>query len=275
MINIYIDDSGISNLKEEDQPVFLFSAVLIDNMKISSCEKIVTLISKEMEINLQQKLMKCMLNGSYDETTAKKIVQMIYKKLAGENLEIHCSKLIRGDDEYMIFQRDERVNYVKDTLEIISKNDIPIITVYCTKNKYKSRYEHMDIKERQSKAEQEVIDILLSQISQYLKSNQQEGCIIVDKGNNNIKKFLIPKIKSNMPSNINSEILEKDSCESPLIQIADACAYTNYMYHSSVYKKIKNIRDKYKEESSKLYPIIQNNNIAIDIADIEVKVEKI
>lgn len=267
MVNIYIDDSGTSNLLQKDQPVFLFSAVLIDNGIASKVTSLIDLISKEMDSNLNQILTKAIASDEYDSNRVKDITGLIQKKLTGGKLEIHCSKLVRGDDVYMIFERVDRIKYVEDTLKVIDKNDIQIITAYCTKSDYENKYDKITAKERQQKANEDVVKILLENISAYLEREDKEACVIVDKGNDTLKKVLIPKIKSGEISKISTEVLEKDSGESCLIQLADACAYTSYLYYSSQYKQRNKLKDKNGTLGQDLYSIISKSAISIDIAE--------
>lgn len=272
MVNIYIDDSGTSNLLQQDQPVFLFSAVLIDNGITSKVANFVDLVSREMDKNLNQILTKSIASGEYDENRVTDITRLIQKKLTGGKLEIHCSKLVRGDDVYMIFERAERIKYVEDTLKVVNADDIQIITVYCTKSDYENKYDKMSPKERQNKANEDIVKILLDNISDYLERENKEACVIVDKGNDTFKKVLIPKIRSGSINKISTEVLEKDSGESFLIQLADACAYTSYLNYSSQYKKRKGLEDKNGTLGQDLYSIISESTISIDIAE-EVVIE--
>ena len=106
-------------------------------------------------------------------------------------------------------------------------------------------------------------------VNKYLEEKKEQGFIIIDKGNNLVRKLLLPKMKKETYDNLSSEILEKDSNESLIIQLADTCAYTNNMKLTSDYKSKQGIKDKKKSASEKFSSITKENTILVNVVNNE------
>ena len=192
---------------------------------------------------------------------------MMLSKIMGEKFEFHCAELYRGDDAYMLLDKTKREEYIETMLKNVASDDISVITVYIDKAEYKDKYK--DVQDIQKKSEIDIVNRLIDEINKYLSEKKEQGFIIIDQGNKLVRKLLLPKMKKETYDNLSSEILEKDSNESLIIQLADTCAYTNNMKLTSDYKSKQGIRDKKKAASEKFSSITKENTILVNVVNNE------
>lgn len=203
----------------------------------------------------------------YEASKKEKIKKMILSKIMGEKFEFHCAELYRGDDAYMLLDKTKREEYIETMLKNVASDDISVITVYIDKAEYKDKYK--DVQDIQKKSEIDIVNRLIDEINKYLSEKKEQGFIIIDQGNKLVRKLLLPKMKKETYDNLSSEILEKDSNESLIIQLADTCAYTNNMKLTSDYKSKQGIRDKKKAASEKFSSITKENTILVNVVNNE------
>ena len=275
MINFYIDDSGTNNLNDSAQPITLFSAVCINNSNLHMTEGSIQALLTSIQSDLNGVLTEMLTVKKYEDSLQEtKVRTMLLNKLIGTKFEFHCAELNRGDDAYMLFDKAKRYEYIEDMLKIVNNNNIDIITVYIDKDEYKKQHKQMNAPDIQKKSERDLIDTLIKELNKYLENKNEQGCIIIDKGNAVVKKLLIPTMKTETYQNLSSEVLEKDSYDSLTIQLADTCAYTSNMKLVSDYKTRAKIRNKKEEISNKLFDIFKNNCNLINVSDKLQEVEK-
>lgn len=264
MINIYIDDSGTSNLKDSAQPFFLFSAVLIKNKEFNKINIQTESLVNKLKMDINNIIAKSLSSQKYELGKQEKISNMITEKVLGKKFELHCAQLLRGDDSYMILQKEDRYKYIEDALKIIQTNNIDVITVYCEKFKYLQLHNDKTENENQDIVKTEISRALIEAIGTYLKENNEQGCIIIDEGNDTIKKIFIPMVHQLSLDNISSEVLEKESFCNYLIQLADVCAYiTNYNFTNKS-------KEKKKDLANRFYQYINNNNKLLNISSNDI-----
>lgn len=269
MITIYVDDSGSKSLNDSvNQPIFLFSAICIPNDKFPNIESDIRDILSKMNLEIRTTLIDIFNKADKGRDKSKKLAEFFLNKSLDKSLEIHCSEIIRGDDVYMLLDYQDREKYIIETLKIIKKYDIKVITVYCDKEKYKEKFKIDSLNELENKKDFEISDCLIQAVSAHLGEQNEQGCIVIDAGNQTINKTLIPNFKSGKISvdkdNIGKEIMQVQSHDSNFVQIADVCAYINNM-KLTAQKKIESTSKKKINRANKLYEILDENNIQIDI----------
>lgn len=276
MINIYIDDSGTKNLNEVEQPVFLFSAVCIKNSDFSKVNSEVSSLLSSIKFKIDSILLESIDVQKYTPEIAHKVTQMIVDRIIGDKFEIHCAQMLRGDEAFMILDKNDRNSYIENALQIIKNNNIRILTVACSKQKYKDLNPGVNnINILQEKACNEVVNEMIRQINNYLVLENEQGCIIVDKGNDTIKKVFIPAIKNIALDRLSPEVLEKESHESLPIQLADVCAYISNIKCISDIKYQLGIKYKKKNIANNFYNIISENIIIYDISNNILEVDAV
>lgn len=267
MITIYVDDSGTSNLNDPTQPITLFSAVCVNNKNLHSVENSIRGLLSSMEADFNSILSDMITEKKYEPSKKEKVKKMILSKIMGEKFEFHCAELYRGDDAYMLLDKAKREEYIETMLKNVVLGDISVIIVYIDKAEYKDKYK--DVQDMQQESEIAIVNKLIDEINKYLEEKKEQGFIIIDQGNKLVKKLLLPKMKETTYENLSSEILEKDSNESLIIQLADTCAYTNNMKLTSDYKIRHNIKDKRKAASEKFSNITKENIILVNVVNDE------
>lgn len=267
MINIFIDDSGTRNLKEVDQPIFLFSAICIKNSDTNRINSEISNLLMCIRTKLNNILLESISSQKYSKEKTEKVANMIADKVIGGKLELHCAEMLRGDEVYMFFDKEDRKTYIKNALQIIKGNNIKVITVYCGKEEYISKNSAVDINALQEQANKEVVEIMIDEINKYLIEENDQCCIIVDKGNNTIRELFIPEVRKVCLDRVSTEVLEKESHESLPIQLADICAYTSNLKFTAELKEKQNQKNKNKNIANDFYNIIDSNNIRRDISE--------
>lgn len=267
MITIYVDDSGTSNLNDTTQPITLFSAVCVNNKNLHSVEHSIRGLLSSMEADFNSILSDMITEEKYDPSKKEKVKKMILSKIMGEKFEFHCAELYRGDEAYMLLDKSKREEYIETMLKNVVLGDISVITVYIDKAEYKDKYK--DVQDMQKESEIAIVNKLIDEINKYLEEKKEQGFIIIDQGNKLVRELLLPKMKEETYENLSSEILEKDSSESLIIQLADTCAYTNNMKLTSDYKIRYNIKDKRKAASEKFSNITKENTILVNVVNDE------
>lgn len=275
MINIYIDDSGTKNLKEVEQPVFLFSAVCIKNSDFSKVNSEVSSLLSSIKRKIDSILLESIDTKKYTPEKAHKVTKMIIDRIIGDKFELHCAEMLRGDGAYMILDKNDRESYIENALQIIRNNNIRILTVVCSKQKYIDINPDINIDILQDKACKEVVNEMIKQINNYLIHENEQGCIIADKGNDTIKKIFIPIVKDISLERLSSEVLEKESHESLPIQLADVCAYTSNIKCISEIRSQSGNKYKKKNIANNFYKIISNNIIIHDISNNTLEIDAV
>lgn len=256
LINIYIDDSGSRSLKDLDQPVYLLSAVCIDNTYFNDVsDKMNTIISRLKE-KIEATMYSAFEKNSYTFGRSNKLSHLLTEMVISEEFELHCSEIIRGDIPYIILDKDDRINTIKRVLRIIDKLNIQIFTVYCDKHEFTCR--HGKSSESDTLLNKRMNEALMESLFHYLEKNDEYACIIADEGNYTVENFTVPYVIEHPNNRISSEIMQKKSYESVNIQIADVCAYTSNM---KLMHNIKKDNYKHKKIAEELFAIIEPYNI--------------
>lgn len=264
---LYLDESGTINVNEKKQPFLLFSGPLLDNRNINTIKEKVSHIIKECKNKISNTIYWKMAKGKYDDTTASKLSNFIAKKIIPNEFEIHTGQLIRGDNEYMVLKKKDRIDFAKKMLEIIKDNNIKIICVICDKRIIAQDNSIADDK-KNAEVEKRTCTILADQFDLMLKKDNYKATLILDKGNKIIQNTLKPYIWTKTNSNICHEIIEYHSHEHPLIQLADVCCFVIANYHKSLIKDFMNSDD--RKLAKELYAIIENNIIMWNVKDFYV-----
>lgn len=255
MINIYIDDSGSRSLKDLDQPVYLLTAVCIDNRYFGDISEKLKVITDRFKFKIENTLQSSFDNNTYTSNRANKMSKLLTDLVISENFELHCSEIIRGDIPYIILDKDDRINTIKRTLRVVESYDIPIFTVYCDKNEFLNR--HGKGNESECLLNRKMTEALVEMISIYLEKNNEQACIIADEDNYTVSNYMIPYLRENPSERISSEIMQKKSYDSVNIQLADVCAYTTNM---KLMHNIKKDNYKHKKIAEELFTVIENYN---------------
>lgn len=218
MINFYIDESGVSS-NDPTQPFYVFSAVVVP---ISSKSKLNTIMKSHID-SISSSISNIILsrinnNNYYTQPQLHKIKTWFLPNIES-NFEFHSCDVYRGEKCFSILQKEERNNIFEKTLQILSENNIDVITIYCDKKKITWT------KTMSKKIEENMCNKLLEKINEYLIKNNEEGIIFFDKGNSAVRDGILHESMKKLNLDIN--IVELDSQKELLIQLADACAYAN------------------------------------------------
>lgn len=265
MINIYIDESGTKTITDLEQPTFLFSAVCIKSNIVYDLETNMNDIINKNKQFIKTKIYFALHDNKYTKDRAQKIADL-FEKISLKDFELHCSEIIRGDNEFIILKENDRVKIIKDVVNLVTSNDIKIITSLCTKEKFKNKQTSIkDIKKIEKNMHETIVNNLVDGICEYLEEEDEYACIIADEGNEIIQNILIPKLKSLRSERLNPEVLEMPSCKNVFIQLADICAYIHNI------KKRVDILDNYKRKSlaKELYGLIESNSIILYEKEVE------
>lgn len=260
MITIYIDESGTKSITNLEQPVFLFSAVCIKTNIFSNVESEMTSIIHKTKQLIKTKLYFALNDNRYTSNRASRAADIL-EDLLLKDFELHCSELIRGDNEFIILKEHDRIKIVKDVLNLISSNNIKVITSLCAKEEFRNKHAEKDTKQIEKDMHETIVEQLIDSICKYLEEEDDCACIIADEGNEIIEKILIPKLKFLESERLTPEVLEKSSNKSVCIQMADICAYVNNM------KKRASILEHYnkKQLAKELSELIEENSINLDV----------
>lgn len=255
MINIYIDDSGSCSIKDLDQPVYLLTAVCIDNKYFKEISDDIKKISEMFKYKIENTLESSFNNNIYTEKRANKMSHLLTNLVVDKSFELHCSEIIRGDIPYIILDKDDRINTIKKVLRVIEKYNLEIFTVYCNKKDFASKYgKNIDSEELMNK---KMTEIIIDTLLNYLNNKNEQACIIADEGNYTISNYMTSYISDIYNNSISCEIMQKKSFESVNIQLADICAYTTNM---KLMHNIKKENYKHKKISEELFEIISDYN---------------
>lgn len=264
MINFFIDDSGSVGLNDLEQPVVLFSAICIKNENLLAINNEVRSLVNEIKNDIQNGF-KTLCNSSdiLEREKSKRMEKFLITKLIDKDFEIHCAEIMRGDDLFLFFNESEREQYLEKAIEILNKNEITIITVYCDKQKFIDKYSIRDLDRFKLTLAKKLVEMLTS----YLVENNEKGSITVDRGNDIIHNTLIPKIMDcTVEINVNHltpNIQEVESHENFLVQLADVAAYISNLYLAKN-KRIelgKPVSKKNINRADKFFSLLENNMI--------------
>ena len=254
MVNIYIDDSGSRSLKDLDQPVYLLSAVCIDNKLFSDVSEGIQTIKDRMKNKIENTILSSFEKNTYTSNRSNKMSHLLTNLAIGDEFELHCSEIIRGDLPYIILDKDDRINTIKRVLRIVEKNGLTVLTVYCDKSQFTNR--HGKDADCDNLMNKRMAEALLEMLNDYLEEKNEQSCIITDDGNFTVENYMIPILHKNPHERISSEIMEKKSNSSLNIQLADICAYTTNM---KLMHNIKKDNYKHKKIAEELFGVIYNN----------------
>ena len=260
MHTLYIDESGTYDVKNNTQPIYLFGGVIIENEKIPLMKLFMDDILLRTKNNILQCVQTSIEKNKYDINTAKKITEMIAKKVLYK-FEIHCSELLRGDNCFMIMRKEEREQIVIDILEFIRTNNIKVIVVYCVKQDILDD-KSIPNKDKDKALKEKVSSMMWNEYTKFTKDIKSSLQIITDSDNKIIENFFIPYCMKNHSELINGEVIQKESHLVQGLQVADVVAYiVNW------HLRVNNSEDR----KSAMYEIIKDNIIYCNIYDEDEK----
>lgn len=256
MINIYIDDSGSRSIKDLDQPIYLLTAVCINNKYFKEINDDINKISEIFKYKIENTLESSFNKNTYTEKRAHKMSNLLTNLIVDKSFELHCSEIIRGDIPYIILDKEDRINTIKKVLRIVEKYNLPIFTIYCNKEDFSSKYGKNNNSE--DLLNKNMTKIFIDTLLDYLTEIDEQACLIADEGNYTISNYIIPYIREIDNERISCEVMQKKSFESVNIQLADICAYTTNM---SLMYKIKKDNYKHKNIVIDLFSLISDYSI--------------
>lgn len=223
MINFYVDESGVSGINDSSQPYYVFSAIVVPISNKSKLENIMKSHIDSVSSNISNIMFSRINNNSYYTPNQLNKIKAWFLPSIESNFEFHSCDVYRGEKCFSVLKKEQRNTIFKETLQILSKNSINVITIYCDKKQIIST--GMNSKSISKKIEESMCNELLTKINEYLIANNEEGIIFFDKGNSAVRDRILHKSMENLNLSIN--IIELDSQTELLIQLADACAYAN------------------------------------------------
>lgn len=255
MVTFYIDDSGSSDAKDMSQPIFLFSGICIDNASFPKVNNHMEDLIKKSENKIFNKLKNIVdiKNQNHKNNVVDTIRGSLYKKF-----ELHALDLMHGRNENILFSKADKHLIMKSVFDFIKDNDIKVIIVKCDKAVLKS---DKTIKDIRSELVNRVMDGLITVYNDYLTDIDQEGLFIFDKGNDIIEHNFKNLLKTKSDLLINPYVIQEESVDSPLIQMADFTAYVANMYF--------NTNAKNHEELKQYYECISDNVILLDVSSAQ------
>lgn len=251
MITFYIDDSGSKEINDNDQPIFLFSGVVITNELFIHANTFIENKVKEISKKIMDKLVAKSIEGLKNSD-----VKYLFKQYLFREFELHATELIHGKKEYICLSKEEKSSLIREIFEFIRDNKIKIIIVKCEKNKIKEKISGSN-KEKQHYLNEQVMNGLVEAYEEYLKSIDEHGILVFDKGNDLIENYFRHYVKTRSNDRISPYIAQSNSYKTPLIQMADFTAYIANIYF--------NKKERYFEELKEFYEMVNENIILIDI----------
>lgn len=255
MLTFYIDDSGSSDAKDMSQPIFLFSGICIDNASFSKTNKHMEDLIQKTENKIFSKLKDIVdiKNASHKKNVIDTIRGSLYKKF-----ELHALDLMHGKNENILFSKNDKHSIMSSVFNFIKDNDIKVIIVKCDKVVLNG---DNSIKDVRSELVNRVMDGLINVYNDYLEKLDEEGLFVFDKGNDIIENKFKNLLKTKTDLLINPYVIQEESVNTPLIQMADFTAYVANMYFN---KKAKN-----HQELKKYYELISDNVIVLDVSSAQ------
>ena len=236
---IYIDDSGNTGKKLDDklQPLFLLGGFIID------------------EENWRE---------------VDREIDAIKTKYGIESLEIHSIEIMNGakDTPYRDWDYNKKLQFFKDTLEIVKKYDLEVIYFSVKKSNFKSYFQSKYGKEFEQQFNISPYLLAFSYILQISDSNlisaDSNGMLILDEQDEwkkpANKTFNLLRTLVDEPEVKIEKLLDRsffvDSSESNMIQLADIISYTTKRYLEI---EIKEMSEKKQLERKELFDIYKDN----------------
>lgn len=252
MVTFYIDESG--KIKDKDQPTFLFCGVGIRNDIYNLSNEFMKNESNKTRNTIIRKINNILNQTTTAETKKQDICKMLTENLFNK-FEIHAKELIHGKKEFVFLSKSDKYKIIERICNFIKENSIPVIIIKVERNVLNS---DTTIKDKN----QYVIDTmnynLVNQYEEFLERKKEQGILIFDNGNEFIQHNFVEYAKTNMSRCISPHIVQADSCETPLLQMADIIAYIAGIYF--------NKRSKYNTDLKPYYEIIKDNIILLDVS---------
>jgi hypothetical protein len=232
----YLDDSGSSGLKLEDeqQPLFVLGGVVIDDKQW-----------KEIDRD----------------------IQTLKQNFGIQNYEIHALEIANGKGAFKGWDFAKKQDFIARCLQIISKKGIKTFYFKVIKANYKAYFER-----NFSKAHQKMVKIppyilaysyILQIAEQYLQDTNDNGILIADEQDtqNVIANDTLKVLRAiNEPEIKINRVVEKsffiNSRDSNLLQLADIFAYYVKRYYEI---ELKEMSDKSKKERENMFELIKNS----------------
>jgi len=262
---LYVDDSGTKNYLEEQQPFYVFCGPLLDNSNRNLIEDQMQAIIDECKRNIQNKIYKSLTRAGIANSHASKLSNFIFQKIIPGRFEIHTTKLIRGDEEFMVLDRAYRESIVHKVLNLVKVYNIKVIAAICDKRDI-ANDKSMKIEDKNTFIQEKTSSLFIDGFEKYLHDIDSEAIVVIDSGSDTVKKVMKPYIWSKSGSPISHEVVEYESHLSPLMQLADVCAYTVTL-HEKV--KIPGLMSSdYAALAERLFDVIKDNVELIYVSDI-------
>ena len=243
MITFYIDESGNIDAKDiTNQPVFIFCGVGITNEKY--CEVNDFMINQVK--NLEKLINKKIINRLKSNTNFD-VIKMFKSKVCN-NLEIHMNELVRGNEEYVLLSSKDKDKIITNIVNFVKDKSLDIIAI-----KYDKRNGIIN----KSDVEDKIQKSILEEYNSYMLKISRKAILVFDEGNSIVKNKFSYYSKENVRDNICPQILQANSLENPLIQLADVIAYiirSNFQGNG-----------KYSKNMIKHFQVIKDNIHIVDI----------
>ena len=260
MVTLYIDDSGSSKATDKDQPIFLFSGICVNNIEYHKANNFMNKLILDTDKLLFNKIVGAFDLGSrkYNQAMATDI-----KKSLCSKFELHASEIIHGKKINRLLSKEEKINILEKIFNFIKDNNINVLIVKCEKSKL-----DMTLKKDllQKDLETKVMDGLISLYSQHLQTINRKGVLIFDKGNDiingNFPEYFTSHLDTSNNHHINPNVIQLDSKDVPLIQMADFTAYIANAYFNSK-------SNSYHNDLKVYYEMIEDNITILDVSETQ------
>lgn len=251
MITFYIDDSGTSDAKDISQPIFLFSGICVSNNDYCKYNGFMKKLINDSDKLIFNKLVRSFELGSrrYNQAMATDI-----KKGLCTKFELHATEMIHGTKVNRLFSKEEKKNILNSIFEFIKENNIKVLIVKCEKLNLDQSLKKDEL---QKELNIKMMDGLISLYSKHLETIDDEGVLIFDSGNDIINEHFIDYLPDANSLNLNPNVIQADSKDMPLIQMADFIAYIANIYFNS--------KSRYYDELKDYYEMIQDNITLLDV----------
>lgn len=129
---IYIDESGTIDIRDKEQPIVIYSLVIIDSLiheevinKLKCIlEEIKEEVKRELILSLKVNKVIKVKNKEYREENIKSIVRRV---------ELHTAEFVKGKFPYNYISYEKRKNYIKRIISILDEYKIKLEFIECDK----------------------------------------------------------------------------------------------------------------------------------------------
>lgn len=106
----------------------MFCGPVLDNSNRNLIEDQMRAIIDECKRNIQNKIYKNLTKAGIANSHASKLSNFIFQKILPGRFKIHATKLIRGDEEFMVLDRAYRESIVHKVLNLVKTYNISLLS---------------------------------------------------------------------------------------------------------------------------------------------------